>query len=112
MTRGVDLISDAAIAAEKLKDGTRYERLKVIIFKILRKSACVVHDVRLCGDGKQTAHRIDVQISADGQKERRRILVERMDREPGIKVDLPEIRNFRNFCDDQRLHRLCPLLRT
>jgi len=94
MTKGVDLVYDAAIAAEKLKEGTKYERLTAIVFKILQESAHVVHDVRLRGDGKETAHQIDVDISADGQKERHRILVECKDHGPGTKVDLPEIRNF------------------
>jgi hypothetical protein len=43
----------------------------------LQKSACVVHDVRLSCDGKQTAHQIDVQISADRQTERRRQCTDR-----------------------------------
>jgi len=94
MTEGVDLIYDAAIAIEKLKNGTKYERLTAIIFKILQESAYIVHDVRLRGDGKQTAHQIDVQISDRPHGERHRILVECKDHEPETKVDLSEIRDF------------------
>lgn len=94
MTEGIDLIYDAAIASEKLKNGTKYERLTAIVFKILQESAYIVHDVRLRGDGKQTAHQIDVHISAGPQDERRRVLVECKDHDPETKVDLAEIRDF------------------
>ena len=94
MTDGIELIYDRAIADEKLKDGTKYERLTAIIFKILQESAHVVHDVRLRGDGKRTSHQIDVQIAVGPEHDRRRILVECKDHEPGTKVDLAEIRDF------------------
>lgn len=94
MTHGIELIYDRAIADEKLKDGTKYERLTAIIFKILQESAYVVHDVRLRGDGKRTAHQIDVQIATGPEQDRRRILIECKDHEPGTKADLSELRDF------------------
>lgn len=94
MTQGIDLIYDAAVASEKLKNGTKYERLTAIVFKILQDSAYVVHDVHLRGDGKQTKHQIDVAISAGPQQERRRVLVECKDHGQETKVDLSEMRDF------------------
>jgi len=94
MMDGIELIYDLAIADEKLKDGTKYERLTAIIFKILQESAYVVHDVRLRGDGKRTSHQIDVQIAIGPEQHRRRILVECKDHEPGTKADLSELRDF------------------
>lgn len=58
MARGIELIYSAAVADEKLKDGTKYERLTAIVFKILQESAYIVHDVRLHGDGKNTKHSV------------------------------------------------------
>ena len=57
VTQRIELIYDAAIAAEKLKNGTKYERLTAVVFKILQDSSYVVHDVRLRGNGKETAVR-------------------------------------------------------
>jgi hypothetical protein len=94
MTRGIEVIYDRAIADEKLKDGTKYERLTAIVFKILQESACVVHDVRLRGDGKLTSHQIDVQIDVGPEGGRRRILIECKDHEPGTKAGLSELRDF------------------
>jgi len=94
VTQGIDLIYDAAIAAEKLKNGTKYERLTAIVFKILQDSAYVVHDVRLRGDGKETSHQIDVEIAVGPQHEHHRVLVECKNHGPETKVDLSEIRDF------------------
>ena len=94
MTQQIEVIYNAAVADEKLKDGTKYERLTAIVFKVLQESANVVHDVRLRGDGKQTPHQIDVQISSGPKQDPQRILVECKDHGPDTKVDLPEIRNF------------------
>lgn len=94
MTQEIDLIYDAAVADEKLKNGTKYERLTAIVFQILHDSACVVHDVHLRGDGKQARHQIDVEVSAGPQHERRRVLVECKDHGPGTKVGLSEVRDF------------------
>lgn len=74
MGSGTDIIYDRNVANETLKSGTKYERLAALVFKILEKSATVVHDLRLKGDGKTTTHQIDVTLSRAG--ERHRVLVE------------------------------------
>ncbi len=74
MTDGIEQIYDAAVAEEKLKSGTKYERLTAIVFKALDASNAVVHNVTMRGVGKEASHQIDVQLtSGSGQ---RRILVE------------------------------------
>lgn len=95
MTRGIELIYNAAVADEKLKDGTKYERLTAIVFKILQESAYIVHDVRLHGDGKNTKHQIDVTVSSDPDHQKQRILVECKDHSPDTKVRISEIRDFK-----------------
>lgn len=74
MTERIEQIYDQAVAEEKLKDGTKYERLTAIVFKILDGSGLVVHDVKLSGDGKEASHQIDVSV-AYGQVHKR-VLVE------------------------------------
>ncbi|MBY8844588.1 restriction endonuclease [Streptomyces sp. SP2-10] len=74
MTERIEQIYDRAIAEEKLKDGTKYERLTAIVFKILDDSGLVVHDVKLRGDGKEASHQIDVSAGYD--QLRQRVLVE------------------------------------
>ncbi|MEV6197551.1 restriction endonuclease [Streptomyces sp. NPDC051920] len=74
MTERIEQIYDQAVAEEKLKDGTKYERLTAIVFKILDDSGLVVHDVKLSGDGKEASHQIDV--SASYHHVQRRVLVE------------------------------------
>lgn len=95
MARGIELIYNAAVADEKLKDGTKYERLTAIVFKILQESAHIIHDIRLHGDGKNTKHQIDVTISSDPAHQPQRILVECKDHAPGTKVGISEIRDFK-----------------
>jgi hypothetical protein len=56
MTNNLDLVYDRLVADEKLKRGTRYERLIAIVFKILDSSAVVIHDVRLRAPGKKSVH--------------------------------------------------------
>jgi hypothetical protein len=71
----VELIYDEYIAEEKLKHGTKYERLGAIVFKTLMGEHKVVHDLRLSGPGKRTKHQIDVTIERhDG--ERLRLIIE------------------------------------
>ncbi|MET8978969.1 restriction endonuclease [Streptomyces sp. NPDC004539] len=74
MTERIEQIYDRAIAEEKLKDGTKYERLTALVFKILDDSGLVVHDVKLSGDGKEAFHQIDV--SASYHQVQQRVLVE------------------------------------
>lgn len=70
----MDLIYDQYVANEKLKKGTKYERLAAIVYKVLENKDIVIHDLRLSGDGKKTKHQIDVVIEKSGVK--KRILVE------------------------------------
>lgn len=86
MTGNTDVVYDRLIADEKLKSGTKYERLAAIVFKLLTHDV-VVHDLRLRGD-IDVPHQIDVIVGDD----RRRILVEAKDY--GRKIDLPVVRNF------------------
>ena len=95
MASGIELIYDAAVADERLKDGTKYERLTAIVFKILQENAYITHDVRLHGDGKDTKHQIDVTIASDPAQQAQRILVECKDYTPGAKVGISEIRDFK-----------------
>lgn len=63
----VDLLYGELVADDKLKHGTKYERLAALVFKELNQVDAVRHDVRLRGDGRRTQHQIDVRLtSADG----------------------------------------------
>jgi len=65
----VDLLYTELVADEKLKHGTKYERLAALVFKDLNQVDAVTHDVRLRGDGRRTRHQIDVRLmSADGMR--------------------------------------------
>lgn len=88
----VELIYDRHVAEEKLKHGTKYERLTALVFQILDADAAVTHDVRLRGDGKKSVHQIDVRVTKAGTS--RRTLIECRDKDPGNKVDLDEARSF------------------
>jgi hypothetical protein len=74
VTKRIEQIYDQAVAEEKLKEGTKYERLTAIVFKILDDGGLVVHDMKLSGDGKEASHQIDV--SASYHHMQRRVLVE------------------------------------
>lgn len=52
----MDTIYDEHIAEEKLKQGTKYEKLTAVVFKLLNQNDVVVHDLTLRGDGKKTGH--------------------------------------------------------
>ena len=73
MSSPVDLIYDRLIAEEKLKDGTKYERLAAIAFRVLTGQA-TVHDLRLRG-ASGVRHQIDAVVG----DERKHILVETKD---------------------------------
>lgn len=47
----MDTIYDEYIAEEKLKKGTKYEKLAAVVFKVLNQNDVVVHDLTLRGDG-------------------------------------------------------------
>lgn len=83
-------IYDKLIADEKLKNGTKYERLAAVVFKILDQSDTVIHDLRLRGDGKTARHQIDVTVEKNGNKKRILIECKEYEKVVGIKV----IRDF------------------
>jgi len=68
MSESIELVYDELIAEEKLKAGTKYERLAAIVFKILNSKESVVHDLKLIGDGLKTAHQIDVHVRKEGRE--------------------------------------------
>lgn len=86
MSSEIDLIYDRLVAEEKLKDGTKYERLPAIVYQILIKQV-TVHDLKLRGD-TGVKHQIDAVVGEN----RRHILVEAKDL--CRNVDLPIVRNF------------------
>ena len=62
-TDPICVLYDEIIADEKLKHGTKYERLAALVFKHLRQDDTVTHDVRLRGEGRRTWHQIDVRLA-------------------------------------------------
>ena len=92
MSSQIDLIYHRLIAQEKLKDGTKYERLAAIAFSLLTGRE-TVHDLRLLG-ASGVRHQIDAVI---GQA-RKRVLVETKDYDR--KIGLPIIRNFWGAVED------------
>jgi hypothetical protein len=70
----IELIYDEFVANEKLKHGTRYEVLAAMVFKSLNRHERVVHDLRLRGPGKRTAHQIDVTLGRADQRELRLVI--------------------------------------
>jgi hypothetical protein len=91
-TSGIDEVYDRAIAVERLKHGTKYERLTALVFQLLDEDSTIEHDVRLRGNKKRTWHQIDVRITkADEEK---RVLIECRDKDDGNKVGLSEARSF------------------
>ncbi|HWA55263.1 MAG TPA: restriction endonuclease [Solirubrobacterales bacterium] len=101
MSEPIELIYNELVAEEKLKAGTKYERLAAIVFKILNTEESVIHDLRLTGDGLETAHQIDVHVRR-GDKELR-WLVECRDFEANArspKIGLGEVRDFASVVRD------------
>ena len=92
MTGEIDLIYDRLVADEKLKDGTKYEKLGAIVFRILTETT-TLHDLRLTGT-VGVPHQIDIVVGAD----RRRILIEAKDYER--KASLPVVRDFSAVVED------------
>ncbi len=92
MSSQIDLIYDRLIAQEKLKDGTKYERLAAIAFSLLTGRE-TVHDLRLLG-ASGVRHQIDAVIG----ESRKRVLVETKDYDR--KIGLPIIRNFWAVVED------------
>ncbi len=73
MSLEIDPIYDRLVADEKLKVGTKYERLTAIAFKILT-GRVTVHDFKLRGDSG-VKHQIDAVVGEN----HRHILVETKD---------------------------------
>ena len=92
MSAQIDLIYDRLIAEQKLKAGTKYERLAAIAFGVLTGRA-TVHDLRLRG-ASGVRHQIDAVVG----DEHKRILVETKDYDKVIR--LPIIRNFWGAVED------------
>lgn len=91
MTEEIDRIYDDNVALEKLKAGTKYERLAAIIFKFLNGDATVVHDVRVRADGMRTLHQLDVRLTHRGRE--RHVVVECRDYDTG-EVEQADVMKF------------------
>lgn len=92
MTERIDVVYDRLVADEKLKAGTKYERLAAIAFRMLTERT-TVHDLKLRGE-VGVAHQIDAVVGEG----RTRILIEAKDYDR--KVDLPVVRDFSAVVDD------------
>jgi hypothetical protein len=91
MSEQIERIYDRLIADEKLKSGTKYERVAALVFQALDRSALVVHDVVLSGPGKEAEHQIDVHaVNQAGTP--RRVIVETRDRKEPVNLD--QVRSF------------------
>jgi hypothetical protein len=88
----IDLIYDRLVAEEKLKSGTKYERLAAIAFREITGRE-TVHDLRLRGESG-VLHQIDAVVG----DARKRVLIETKDYDRV--VDLPVVRNFWGAVDD------------
>ncbi|GIO34657.1 MULTISPECIES: restriction endonuclease [Paenibacillus] len=88
----MDTIYDEFIAEEKLKQGTKYEKMAAVVFKVLNQNNVVVHDLTLRGDGKKTGHQIDVTVQNPGLNVSKRILIECKDYDS--KVGISIVRDF------------------
>lgn len=80
------------VVDEKLKAGTKYERLAAIVFHILTKET-TLHDLRLRGE-VGVPHQIDAVVGDD----HKRILIEAKDYDRN--VDLPIVRDFSAVVED------------
>ncbi|ANB49268.1 MULTISPECIES: restriction endonuclease [Bacillus] len=92
MDEGMELIYNEHIADEKLKLGTKYEKLAAMVFKILHQKDVVIHDLKLRGGEKKTTHQIDVTVQSKGSEKSKRILIECKD--INKKVGISIVRDF------------------
>jgi len=92
VSREIDLVYDDLVAEEKLKNGTKYERLAAIVFREIT-GEITLHDLRLRGESG-VPHQIDAVV----REARRRILIETKDY--NTVVDLPIVRNFWGAVED------------
>jgi hypothetical protein len=94
MSQKIELAYDRLIAEEKLKAGTKYERLAAVAFRHLTGRA-TVHDLRLVGRSG-VAHQIDAVVG----ESRKRVLIEAKDYD--TKVGLGIVRDFWGVVEDVR----------
>jgi hypothetical protein len=94
VSRQIELVYDRLVAEEKLKAGTKYERLAAIAFRQITGRE-TVHDLRLVGSSG-VAHQIDAVVG----EARKRVLVEAKDY--GKTVGLGIVRDFWAVVDDVR----------
>jgi hypothetical protein len=92
VSQEIELVYDRLVAAEKLKAGTKYERLAAVAFRQITGQA-VVHDLRLVGSSG-VAHQIDAVVG----EPRKRVLIEAKDYD--TKVGLGIVRDFWAVVDD------------
>jgi hypothetical protein len=95
-----DELHDKYNALLTTKQGTRYERLAAIVFKVLEENDVVIHDVKLVGTS-DVPHQIDVHIERDGRA--RRVIIECKDFDiSSQKIGLDVVRNFWAVAEDTR----------
>jgi hypothetical protein len=94
MSRAIDVVYDRLVAEEKLKDGTKYERLAAIAFRSITKEE-TVHDLRLVGTSG-VAHQIDAVVGAG----RKRVLIEAKDYDKAVGLGIA--RDFWGVVEDVR----------
>lgn len=92
VTQDIELVYNRLVADEKLKSGTKYERLAALVFNLLTERE-TVHDLRLRG-ATGVKHQIDAVVG----DERKRVLIEAKDYDRS--VDLPVVRNFWAVVED------------
>lgn len=92
MSGNLDFVYDDLIANEKMKNGSKFERLAAVVFKSINYNDVVIHDLRLIGAGKKTPHQIDVTVQSPESTNDKRILIECKDLED--KVGLGIVRDF------------------
>jgi Restriction endonuclease len=98
----IELIYNEYVADEKLKHGTKYERLAAIVFKTIMGEHKVVHDLRLSGPGKRTKHQIDVTVERHDGK-RLRLIIECRHLFASSRrstIDLDAVRSFASLVRD------------
>lgn len=92
MAGEVDLVYDRYLAVEKLKNGTKYERMAAVLFCVLEKQT-TIHDLRLRGSSG-VAHQIDAVVGP----EPKRIIIEAKDYADRVK--LGTVRDFFGVVED------------
>jgi restriction endonuclease len=94
MSEKIELVYDRLVAEEKLKAGTKYERLAAVVFRQLTGQAAI-HDLRLVGSSG-VAHQIDAVVG----EQRSRVLIEAKDYD--TKIGLSVVRDFWGVVEDVR----------